>query len=286
MAPPAIFAYDKFMIDSITDRIALYKQQKDQPEGEQRHDIIHFLCDAKNPDTGLPAYSEGNLRGESALLVIAGSDTTAVSLSGTFFYLTGHPDKYQKLVDEILATFPTVEDIVYGPKLFGCTYLRACIDEGMRLAPAGPSEQPREILPGGQIIAGEFYPAGVVVGASSWVDSRNKEIYGDAEVFRPERWIADESTGVTQESVAKLRSSFHPFSGGLGACLGKSLAISEIMLIVARTLHRFEIRRAPGSTFGGGNPELGWGASDSAQMHLQDAYITLRKGPEVQFRRR
>jgi cytochrome P450 len=286
MSPPAVVAYEKFMVDAVTDRIALYKTQKDRPDEEKRLDMFHFLCDAKNPDTGLPAYSEAELRSEAALLVVAGSDTTSVSLSGTLFYLTGNPEKYQKLVDEILATFPTVDDIVYGPMLHGCTYLKACIDEGMRLAPAGPSELPREILAGGQVIAGEYYPEGVVVGTSSWVDSRNVDVYGDAEVFRPERWIVDEATGVTKESVAKLKSHFHPFTTGLGACLGKSLAISEMMLVVARTLYRFHVRRAPGSIFGAGGPELGWGASDSTQMHLQDAYITLRKGPEVQFKKR
>lgn len=279
ITPPAVQKYNEFIHESVTNRIALFKTQ--QEKGEHREDIIYFLCDAKNPDTGLPAYNEDDLRAESSLLVIAGSDTTAISLSGVFFYLTGDPERLQKLIDEILSTFPTVDDIVYGPKLQSCVYLRACIDEGMRLTPSGPCELPREILPGGLNIMGEHYPAGVVVGTVPWANSRNDEIYGDANAFRPERWIVDEAAGVTKESVARMKNNFHPFITGLGACLGRNLAYAEMMLVVARTLHRAEVRRAPGSTFGGGSTPR-----DAGQMQLQDAYISLRKGPEVQFRKR
>lgn len=248
--------------------------------------MFYFLCEARDPDTGLPAYNEGDLRAESSLLIIAGSDTTAVALSGIFFYLTGDPRRCQKLADEILATFDSAEDIVHGPKLLGCKYLRACVDEAMRLTPSGPCELPREVLPGGIQINGEYFPPGTIVGTSAWVSSRNEDVYGDPGVFRPERWILDEANGVTAESIALMRANFHPFLTGPGSCLGKSVALAEIMITVARTLHRLELRRAPGSTLGGGGHELGWGARDKRQLQLEDAFISLRQGPEVQFRKR
>lgn len=286
ISPPAVKEYNRFVYDSVTKGIALYREQLEKPEEERRQDLLYFLCDAKDPDTGLPVYTEADLRGESSLLVIAGSDTTAISLSSLFFYLTGDPERCENLVDEVLTTFPTPEDIVYGPKLLGCTYTRACIDEAMRLTPSGPSEMPREILPGGQEILGEHFPAGIVVGAAPWLDSRNHDVYGDEGSFRPERWIAGSSPDVTEKTVAAMRRNFNPFTTGLGACLGKNVAYAEMMITVARTLHRLEVRRAPGSTLGGGRPELGWGASNEKEMHVQDAFITLRQGPEVQFRRR
>lgn len=286
LTPPAVREYNEFVHDSVTRGMALYKKQLDNPEEHRRRDLLYFLCDAKDPETGLPVYNENDLRGESNLLLIAGSDTTAISLSSLFFYLTGDLVRCDKLVDEVFSTFPNADDIVYGQKLLGCTYLRACIDEAMRLTPSGPSEMPREILPGGQDILGEHFPAGVIVGSSPWLDSRNHDVYGDEGTFRPERWIAGSSPDVTDETVAAMRRNFHPFTTGLGACVGRNVAYAEMMITVARTLHRLEVRRAPGSTFGGGRPELGWGASNEKEMHVQDAYVTLRQGPEVQFRRR
>ncbi|RYP41689.1 hypothetical protein DL767_000894 [Monosporascus sp. MG133] len=287
MTPPAVQQYYQFVHKSVTERIALQQEQAEKPESEKRQDMFYFLCEARDPDTGLPAYDETDLRAEANLLIIAGSDTTAISLSGIFFYLTGNPNQYQKLVKEIRTTFDTADDIVYGPKLSSCVYLKACIDEGMRLAPSGPSELSREVLPGGATIKGEHFPAGTIVGTSPWVNSRNEEIYGDPNLFRPERWIADEDgAGVTREQVAQIRSNFHPFAAGPGNCVGKNLAMTELMITVARTLHRLDVRRAPGSTVGGGAPELGWGARDRKQYQLIDAYISLRRGPVVQFRKR
>ncbi|KAI1130013.1 benzoate 4-monooxygenase cytochrome P450 [Nemania abortiva] len=133
-------------------------------------------------------------------------------------------------------------DIVHGPKLQSCTYWRACIDEAMRPAPPGLSELPREVLPGGLQIKGEFYPAGTIIGTSPWANSRDTDVYEDVEAFRPERWIADESRGVTKFSLR-----------------------------LARMLYRLDVRRAP-----------------SSPKHLQliDAYISLRRSPEAQFRKR
>jgi cytochrome P450 len=286
IASPVVKTFLKFTEDSITDRIKLEVEQAEKPEIEQRQDIFHFLAQAKHPETGLPAYDEAHLRAESNLLLIAGSDTTAVSLAGVFFYLTGDPPRYQKLVEELQTTFNSIEDITYGPKLTNCKYLKACIDESMRLTPTGPSEPPRQVLPGGHWIKGEFYPAGTVVGTTYWANSRNEEVYGDPCVFRPERWIVNEAAGVTEESVIRMKANFQPFLSGPGSCVGKGLALMEIFLIVARTLYRFDIRRKPGSTLGGGSPELGWGARDSRQMQLGDRYVSWREGPVVQFRLR
>ena len=91
---------------------------------------------------------------------------------------------------------------------------------------------------------------------------------------------------MTKESISRLKANFHPFLTGPGSCVGKNVAMTEIMITVARTLHRLDIRRVPGSTLGGGKPEFGWGARDENQFQLVDAYISLRHGPEVQFRKR
>lgn len=91
-------------------------------------------------------YTKYELRAEAVLLIIAGFDTTTASFVSLFWYLVRSPRCYQKLVDELQRTFPGAEDVVYGPKLLGCTYLRACIDEGMRLVPPGPVNLPGRSL--------------------------------------------------------------------------------------------------------------------------------------------
>lgn len=286
MAPPLVQLYNEFVYDIVTNRIALQKQQAQMPEKERRQDMFYFLYEALKPHTGLPAYSEEDLRADANLLVITGTDTIGVALSSIFFYLSGDPRRCQKLVNEILTTFDSVEDVVHGPNLTGCTYLRACIDEVMRLTPAASCELQREVLPGGIEIMGKHYPAGTVVATLPWANGRNETVYRDPSVFRPERWIVDEEAGLTREEVARLKANFHPFLSGPGVCPGRNVALLEIMITVARTLYRFELRRVPGSTRGGGDDHLGWGRRDKNQFQIEDAYIALRQGPDVQFRKR
>lgn len=285
ITPKPVRHFNDFVFESVTKRLELYKKQEALPEDDRRRDMFYFLCKAQDSTTGRPAYTEDELRAEASLLIIAGSDTTTASLASIFWYLVRAPRCYQKLVDELQRTFNT-QDVVYGPKLIGCTYLRACIDEGMRLVPPGPCEPPREVLSGGLKVLDDHYPKGTIVGTAPWCDALNVDVYGDPGVFRPERWIADEAAGVTKEMVAEIRTNFHPFLTGPGSCAGKNIALAEILLIVAKTLLCFDLRKAPGSTLGEGRPELGWGQRDSRQFQIVDAYVSLKQGPEVQFRKR
>jgi cytochrome P450 len=284
--PPAVRQYYKFVEKCVNARIDLFDEEAKKPEDERRKDMFYYVRDARNPETGEHALEYPKLRAESAMLTVAGTDTTAVSLTGIFFYLSSDPWRSQKLFNELRETFSTVDEIVYGPKLNGCTYLRACIDEGMRLFPSGPSEAPREVRKGGLTVMGEHLPEGTVVGIVGWCISRHEGLFPDANIFRPERWIVDESANNTKEDVARIKTNFHPFLSGATGCVGKNVAMTEMMLVVARTFYRFEFRRTPGSTLGCGRPELGWGARDGKQMQVSDAYISLRNGPELQFRRR
>lgn len=286
VTPKPVRDFDDFVLDSVTKRMELYKKQEDLAEHKRRQDMFYFLCQAQDSSTGRPAYTEDELRAEATLLIIAGSDTTTASLASIFWYLVRAPRCYQKLVDELQRTFKTAEDVVYGPKLLGCTYLRACIDEGMRLVPPGPCEPPREVLAGGLQVLDDYYPEGTIVGTAPWCDSLNVEVYGDPTVFRPERWVVDEAAGITKEMVAEIRTNFHPFLTGPGSCAGKNIALAEILLFVARTLLRFDLRKSPGSTLGEGRPELGWGERDRNLLQIVDAYVSLKQGPEVQFRKR
>lgn len=286
MTPRPVQQFNDFVFDSVTKRLELYKKQEDIPENERRQDMFYFLCKAQGSSTGRPAYTEDELRAEASLLIIAGSDTTTASLASIFWYLIRAPRCYQKLVNELQGTFKIAEDVIYGPTLMGCTYLRTCIDEGMRLVPPGPCEPPREVLAGGLQVMNDYYPKGTIVGTAPWCDSRNEEVYGDPGVFRPERWIVNEAAGVTKEMVADIRTNFHPFLTGPGSCAGRNIAMAQILLVVAKTLLRFDLRKAPGSTLGEGSPELGWGARDRKQFQVVDAYVSLKQGPEVQFRKR
>jgi cytochrome P450 len=154
------------------------------------------------------------------------------------------------------------------------------------MCPTGGAELDRVILPGGQEIEGTFLPEEVHVGCAAWGYLRNEEYFHDPNVYRPERWIVDEKAGVTAEDVARAQPCFFPFSSGPRNCVGKNLAMLEIMVTIARTLYRVDLRALPGDTLGEGSPELSWGRRNRYMFQLTDAWIGLRNGPMVQFKKR
>jgi len=283
VTPEDVKMYYKFVDDSVSQRIHEEKSGKD--EEKSRLDIFHFLCAAKDPVTG-ERYSEDELRAEAIMLIVAGSDSMSAILAAFWFYMSRSQSAYTKLKTEIRSTFRSSDEIVSGSKLSSCVYLYACIDESLRISPAGPSEFAREVLPGGTIINGEHFPRGVVVGCAHWAMGYNEKIFGDPTRFRPERYIPSETTGVTVEEVNRIKSYFQPFLIGPTNCVGKNVAMTELALIIARTLFRLELRAAPGENLGAGHPSLGWGRRDENQYQISDAYITVHDGPMLQFKKR
>lgn len=220
------------------------------------------------------------------MLVVGGSDTTATTIAGFWFYITRHPTAYARLVEEIRTTFKSADDIKMGATLSSCKYLQACIDEALRLAPPGVGELPREVLRGGLELNGNVIPEGVQVGVTVWSINHNQESFGDPWVFRPERYIEDSKTGVSADDVAHAKGSFFPFSIGAGNCVGQKLAMWELLITIGKTLHRMDVRLSPGDTLGAGSPELGWGSRDKGHVVFKDYYLSLRNGPMVEFRKR
>lgn len=89
---------------------------------------------------------------------VAGSETTATFLSGTSFCLCRNPASYKKLVDEIRGAFKSYDEIT-GMATERLTYLKAVIDEGLRVYPPVPMGMPR-VSPG-ETIDGKYVSEGV-----------------------------------------------------------------------------------------------------------------------------
>ena len=51
-----------------------------------------------------------------------------------------------------------------GSSLASCVYLRACIDEAMRMSPAAPSELSRTGFAGSLVVDGVFIPERAMMG--------------------------------------------------------------------------------------------------------------------------
>lgn len=286
--PKPVKGFNQFLETCISERKKQEQTQEKTTEKNERKDMFHYLYHAKDAKTGGPAFNEAELASTLGLLVTAGSDTTATALCSAFFHLTRNTYVYEKLAREIRGTFSSVEDIRSGPTLSNCQYLQACCLESMRMAPSGPSEFLREVLPGGHKVDGIWYPANTLIGVPNYSVNHHQDTYQDPFVFRPERWIVNLEQGISLESVAALKDAFKPFSIGPAQCPGKNIAQLEMWIVLARLIYTCDFRRSSGDlgNRGAGRAECFWGRRDGNQYQVVDAFLALRDGPVIEVRHR
>lgn len=250
-----------------------------------RKDFFYYLLKAKDPETG-QGFSMDELWSESAILTVAGSDTTSSALAATFFYLSHDPVVLKKVTDEVRSTFDAagVDAIRSGPLLNSCTYLRACIDEALRLFPPLPGVLPREVMPGGINIDGHDIAPGTTVGVAAYAIHHNEKYFPSPYAYKPERWLVPVDSKATKESVEVAQSAFCPFSLGTRGCIGKNMAYMELMTTMARAVFLFEMKLA--STLGEGSPDLGQGRQRRNEFQAFDLFVTFKKGPLIEFQPR
>ncbi|KAI1302459.1 cytochrome P450 [Xylaria venustula] len=234
-------------------------------------DIMAHLLDAGDEETGTK-YSRDELLGEGILMMMAGSDTSSSALTATVFYLSRHPAVMRKLRSEINSTFQRVSDI--EPRLTeNCRYLRACIDEAMRLSPPAPTNIPRVVGEGGISVGEDHFQPGVYVGVPNFTLFRNSNYYDAPHTYNPDRWIVDTQTGVTEDDVKIAQAAFQPFSTGPRHCIGRHLAMKEVSFILANLLYVFDIEAV------GKSGELSTSSlpipTDSVIMDQHDVYTSL-----------
>jgi cytochrome P450 len=179
------------------------------------------------------------IRGGLLNLLLAGRDTTASLLSNLFFMLARRPDVYSKLAAEIQTTLSLENETPSLEALKSMKYLRACINESLRLHPPIPRNSREALrdttLPvggGADGTAPILVPKGTQVGYQVFSMHRRKDVYGeDADEFVPERWI---------ERNLRPGWAFLPFNGGPRICIGQQFALNLASYVVCRLVQRFE----------------------------------------------
>ncbi|KAG9230877.1 cytochrome P450 [Amylocarpus encephaloides] len=123
------------------------------------------------------------------------------------------------------------------PKVVWTGFVR----ETLRYAHGIPGRLTRVVPEGGLYIPSidDTIPAGYVVGMSHMMIHNDPEIFEDPMTFKPERWFG--------EKGKELDHWLLSFSKGTRDCLGKTLAYTEMHLILANLFTRFNIELGPDS---------------------------------------
>ncbi|CAK7204233.1 hypothetical protein SEUCBS139899_006988 [Sporothrix eucalyptigena] len=211
-----------------------------------------FIPDAKDRRDMLGAFVRNGLtqrecETEALFQIIAGSDTTATAIRMTLLYIMTTPRVHTRLRAEVDAAFADMPDdeIVPNAKAEVLPYLQGVVLEGLRMHPPFVGLPFKEVPPQGDTLEdGRFVPGGTRIAPSIWALTRRKDVFGeDSDVFRPERWIVDNSNEEESERVQNMRRTVDLIFGyGRWACAGKVLAFLEINKTLVEMMRRFELQ--------------------------------------------
>ena len=190
-------------------------------------DLFDLLATARDPETGA-GFDHAQLRDEVSTMILAGHETTAVTLFWSCYLAALYPGHQAELAAEaatVALDSPAIPDPATLPKT------RAFIDETLRLYPPAflivrSAQQDDEI-------AGTPVRAGTVVTISPWVVQRHRARWTDPDAFDPTRF----SPGATPP----IRYSYMPFGAGPRICVGAQFALTEATIALARLLRTFRI---------------------------------------------
>ena len=184
----AVERFDALLLDVVAHRRA-------EPGDD---DSMLALLLAQRDEDGNPP-TDRHLRDQLVALLAAGHDTSAASLAWAFERLARHPGVQARLREGDPA------------------YLDAVVKEVLRVRPA-LTIAPRRLLEPARI-AGRTLPAGVHVAACLWLAMRRDDLWPEAAVFRPERWLGE---------PAPDPAAWIPFGGGVRRCAGAPFAEMEM----------------------------------------------------------
>lgn len=242
LGPPSFGTITNISIQHLVDRL----QGNDAANHDlSKPDFLDKFIEAKEkfPDV----VDDMQIISYLMINMIAGADTTGITLNAAIYFSLKHPHVWERLRSEIPAYDSGSEPEVVGFKdTREFSYLNAVVREAMRCHPGAAMCLERYVPKGGlNLPDGRHVPARCVVGMNPYIIGRNESVWGkDAEEFRPERWLRDEALETEEQFQQRLRlmnNSDLTFGGGSRMCIGKHLGLLEVYKVLATIVSRYNV---------------------------------------------
>ncbi|KAI1010307.1 hypothetical protein LB503_004894 [Fusarium chuoi] len=217
------------------------------------------------------SLSTSSVQQEASNLIVAGSDTTAVTLT----YLIWAVIKQPQLQAELEREISELSDELSFDELKSAPLLNSVIEETLRLYGAAPGALPRVVPGKGLDVCGHYIPPGTVVSTQAFTLHRNENIFEDALRYE-HYYLLDLHTNTVvrfnghrfmdkSTLTAAQKATFSPFGAGSRICIGLHLAWMELRLGAA-----LFFRECRGATL---SPEM-----TDEMMEMENRFLISPKG--------
>lgn len=226
---PAAFRFRRAV--GVLDQIMYQIIQQHRERAHTTEDLLSRLLAARNEEGS--QMTDRQLRDEVMTLLLAGHETTALTLFYCCYLLAQHPHAENALLAEwdlvLAGRLPTAADVPHLP------YTTWVVRESMRLYPPAWGIGREAVTD--CIIGGYHVPKGTQLYLNQWVVHRDPRWFDEPEVFKPERWDND--------LLRRLpRGAYFPFGDGPRICIGNHFAMMEAILVLATLGQRYRLTLA------------------------------------------
>ncbi len=223
-------------LDRVVHQIIQQRRADLEAGRDVEDDLLTVLVKAQDEKSG-QGMTDQQLRDEVMTLLLAGHETTANTLSWTWYLLSQHPEVNRKLQAELRSVLsgrtPTMEDLA------NLRYNRMVIQEAMRLYP--PAWFLSRLAEEEDEIGGYTIPAQSMVSFSPYLMHHHPDFWNNPEGFDPERFNPENSAN-------RPPYAYFPFGGGPRLCIGRDFALAEAQLVLATIASRLQLNLIPGKT--------------------------------------
>jgi len=162
--------------------------------------------------------------------LIAGMETTAITMAFFIFLMLKHPNIMSKVKAEVDSVYSEKQEDLEFTDYSKLVYMEQCIKETLRLFPPAQATSRRNY--GGDItVDGVYFPKDTHILISQEIIQRNPEHFEDPLTFNPDRFAPG----------AKVKPfTFMPFMAGPRSCIGKHFAIIEMKAVLSKLIREFD----------------------------------------------
>jgi len=214
-------------------RTIIERHQATHKQGHPR-DFIDLYLDMEYDEEESNKFSAPDFFTAIRDLFTVGMETTTTSIRWFLVFMINHPEIQEKCRKEIMEVIgqsrpPSMQD------RHQMTYTFATIQETLRMG--GTAEGAPRTCSSPVEVGGYTIPKDAIVFTVFRSCLRDASIWGDPEVFRPERWIEDGKLKPTNEA-------FLPFSVGRRSCPGEQIARMALFIFNITLLQKFRFEPA------------------------------------------
>ncbi|CAF2146452.1 unnamed protein product [Brassica rapa] len=196
--------------------------------------MIAHLLDSQEKEPHY--YNDVTIKGLILMMVIGGTDTSALTVEWAMSNLLNHPQVLettrQNIDTHIVPSSSSNRRLLKEDDLVNMNYLNCVVSETLRLCPVAPLMVPH-FSSSDCVIGGFDVPRDTIVLVNLWAIHRDPSVWDDPTSFKPERFE-------DRDQLGQYNGKMMPFGLGRRVCPGLGLANRVVGLVLGSMIQCFE----------------------------------------------